>query len=576
MACEPSSGETKVVAALAAAVVISSVKSTILRTRKVSGQRRKLFRSCALPSRPDALSYNVSAMPDPDDHLGSYRLLGRLGAGGMGEVWKAEDTRLGRTVAVKILPAALAADPDAINRLRREARTAAQLNHPNIATIHAFEEAGERLFIVMEYVEGEPLTNAIRRGPLPETEVRRIGARIAEALAEAHAKGIVHRDIKPDNVIVNGQRVKVLDFGIAKRVGAEASGPNDPTAFKTQTGMIIGTVTYMSPEQALGRPVDARTDLFSLGVLLYEAATGRLPFQGQSLTETLMQIARDEPAPLRGAVSPGLEGIIRRCLQKNPEDRFASAQELADALEGRRGATTEKYTAITAAPPRRPKWPLFAGISAVAILAILAIVVLSRPRPQSIAAPAPRTTSSAAAITTTIDVVPEPATLSEDETIAGDEPPPITTTTAVTIEPANRPATAEKTANDYYNEGLARLVERQPFRARESFESALELDPNHAKAHFRLGEMALFGRDFAAARRELDAAMANADGLDARERKLTELGLAVLDRDRERAEELVREIAEISPRDPDLMRFRELVQGAPRQGPLRNRRVRPH
>src|SRR6185369_14424291 len=157
-------------------------------------------------------------MLQPDALLGSYRLISKLGAGGMGEVWKAEDTRLGRTVAIKILPQAIATDGQAIARMKREARTAAQLYHPNIATIHAFEEIGDRLFIVMEYVEGEPLSQLIRRGPIPEADVCRIGRSVADALAEAHEKGIVHRDIKPDNIMVKGARVKVLDFGIAKQV----------------------------------------------------------------------------------------------------------------------------------------------------------------------------------------------------------------------------------------------------------------------------------------------------------------------------------------------------------------------
>ena len=230
----------------------------------------------------------------PNDILGYYRMIERIGMGGMGEVWKAEDTRLGRIVAIKVLPPAVAADQESIARMRREARTAAQINHPNIATIYSFEEIGERLFIVMELVEGEPLTKLITRGGIREGDLCRIGRDVAEALSEAHAKGIIHRDIKPDNVIVSGRRVKVLDFGIAKQMSAQ-SGSNDPTAFVTQQGMIIGTVQYMSPEQALGKPLDARSDIFSLGVVLYQMATGRLPFRGETVTETMTQIIRDDP-----------------------------------------------------------------------------------------------------------------------------------------------------------------------------------------------------------------------------------------------------------------------------------------
>src|ERR1041385_4012875 len=234
----------------------------------------------------------------------------------MGEVWKAEDPRLGRTVAIKILSPKIAADHESIMRLQREARMAAQLYHPNIATIHSIEDDNGRLFIVMEYVPGESLTRLIHDRKLTELDVCRIGKGVADALAEAHEKEIVHRDIKPDNIIVNGQRVKVLDFGVAKRVGFESTVDNDaPTAFVTQQGMIVGTVFYMSPEQALGKPLDARSDIFSLGVVLYEAITGKQPFGGETITETITQIVRDEPAPparLNPSISPGLAAIIER------------------------------------------------------------------------------------------------------------------------------------------------------------------------------------------------------------------------------------------------------------------------
>src|SRR5258706_325544 len=188
-------------------------------------------------------------------------------------------------------------------------------------------------------------------GALAEAEICRIGRGVADALAEAHAKGIVHRDIKPDNVIVSGNRVKVLDFGIAKQVGAPAA--NAPATFMTQQGMILGTIQYMSPEQALGKAVDARTDIFSLGVMLYEAAVGRLPFRGETVTETMTQIIRDEPDDPQSAnprLSAGLAEIIRRCIAKKREDRFASAEELSGALEAQLGkSSTAPYTQAIAA-----------------------------------------------------------------------------------------------------------------------------------------------------------------------------------------------------------------------------------
>lgn len=266
----------------------------------------------------------------PDQVLGSYRLIDRLGAGGMGEVWRAEDTRLLRPVAIKILSERIANDPEWKARFLREARTIAQMNHPNIATIYSIEQEEEKLFIAMELVEGESLATTLARGALPPREAVQIIRQVAEALAEAHEKGIVHRDVKPDNIIVGKRSVKVLDFGIAKQITATTDTPT-----LTQAGLIVGTPFYMSPEQALGRPVDARSDLFSLGVVLYEALVGKRPFEGESVTETMMNIIMQEPIDV-GVAAPatpaGLVEIVRRSLQKKPERRFGSAGEMVDAL----------------------------------------------------------------------------------------------------------------------------------------------------------------------------------------------------------------------------------------------------
>ena len=531
----------------------------------------------------------------PETHLGTYRLIGKLGQGGMGEVWKAEDTRLGRTVAIKILPHAIADDAQAIARMKREARTAAQIYHPNIATIHAFEELGDRMFIVMEFVDGEPLTQLIRRGPVAEGDVCRIGRAIADALAEAHEKGIIHRDIKPDNVIVNGPRVKVLDFGIAKRVEQENIGENDPTTVLTQQGMIIGTVFYMSPEQALGKTLDARSDLFSLGAVLFEMATGRKPFHGDSATETITKIVRDE-APLPQGVSRGLGSIIARCMRKDPAQRFASARELSHALDaqldaaptapmtGRTERVSAAPTVITAsqpqpAPPSRT-WLWIAAIVFVAIASALAAFVISQSQKQPAQQAAAATTSEAPAQTATTAVQVTAPTTTEAPVIvetAAPVPAPIVTTTtqAPAPPPPPEPVPAERTADDDYNEGVSRLVSRQALRARESFEAAIAKDPHHARAHFRLGEIALFLREFPLARRELNAALADADRLEPREKKLTELGLAVLNRDRNTAEQLIQEITAMNPRDPDLQTFRELLRDQPQRPPFRRGRIRP-
>jgi serine/threonine protein kinase len=262
--------------------------------------------------------------------LGTYRLIDRLGAGGMGEVWRAEDTRLLREVAIKILSERIANDPEWKARFLREARTIAQMNHPNIATIYSIEQEADKLFIVMELVEGESLATLLAKGPLPPAEAVRIIRHVAEALGEAHEKGIVHRDVKPDNIIVGKRGTKVLDFGIAKQLVSTTESPT-----LTQAGLIVGTPFYMSPEQALGRPVDARSDLFSLGVVLYEALAGKRPFEGESVTETMMNIIMQEApdlAVVAPSLPPSLSDVVNRALQKKPERRFGSAGEMVDAL----------------------------------------------------------------------------------------------------------------------------------------------------------------------------------------------------------------------------------------------------
>jgi serine/threonine protein kinase len=267
-----------------------------------------------------------------NQRLGAFRLLRLIGKGGMGEVWLAEDARLLRTVAVKILPPEIAAHAEARARLVREAQLAAQINHPSIATVHSIEEEAGTLFIAMEYIDGEPFGTAVASRRLSDYDIVRIVREVADALAEAHANGIVHRDIKPDNVMVSGRRVKVLDFGIARQVGGEGRAGD----FRTEAGMVVGTIEYMSPEQALGQPLDARTDLFSLGVLLYQALTGMLPFSGSSATELMLRICRDEPKPFGNArpdLPNELAAVIARCLQKDRERRFASAGEVVQALE---------------------------------------------------------------------------------------------------------------------------------------------------------------------------------------------------------------------------------------------------
>jgi tetratricopeptide (TPR) repeat protein len=293
----------------------------------------------------------------PDRFLLHYRVLSKIGEGGMGEVYRAEDCRLGRHVAIKRLPLDTAQDEKARQRLLREARSASALNHPNIVVIHAIEEANGSDFIVMEYVEGETLKAMIGRGPLELSRLLDVGAQVAEALAAAHAIGLIHRDIKPANVMVTPQgRVKVLDFGLAKIHQPQASpcAPHAETVTTdlTDSGIIVGTAAYMSPEQTRGEPLDLRTDLFSLGAVLYEAATGRPPFRGPSRMAIMHAIAAVYPAP-PGAERPDLprefDVLLEKLLIKERDRRDGSAAELALALRGLGSSATPSCPGI--APP---------------------------------------------------------------------------------------------------------------------------------------------------------------------------------------------------------------------------------
>ncbi len=301
--------------------------------------------------------------------LGPYEIVAPLGAGGMGEVYRARDTSLSRDVAIKVLPADVVADPERLARFKREAQLLAALNHPNIAAIHGLDQADGKPFLVLELVEGEDLAERLKRGPIPLDEALPIAKQVAEALEEAHEHGIVHRDLKPANIkLTPDGKVKVLDFGLAKAYsdGAEGTSTPDvshsPTLTRgTEAGVILGTAAYMSPEQARGRPVDRRTDVWAFGCVLFEALAGRRPFDGETITDILAAIVRQEPPweRLPPATPEAIRRLLRRCLEKDPRQRLHS---IADA----RIEIGEASSAVDVLPRKRD----FAGWRGGAVLGL--------------------------------------------------------------------------------------------------------------------------------------------------------------------------------------------------------------
>ena len=299
--------------------------------------------------------------------LGNYDILDKLGEGGMGEVWRARDARLNRTVAIKMLTSEVSADPARRQRFEQEARALAALNHPNIVGVYDVGQQDGRAYIVSELVDGESLRKTIEHGPVAARKLIDIAIQIADAIAAAHALGIVHRDLKPENIMITrDNRVKVLDFGLAKQ---KTITEQDATVTAlSQPGLVMGTVGYMSPEQVRGEPADHRSDIFSFGCVLYELESGKRAFDGQSAADVMSAILKEEPAELTAA--PGLDAITRRCLEKNPGQRFQSAADLAFALRSLSNPSGTRK-AIAAAPSVRRKWlaPFLAIVGAVVLFA---------------------------------------------------------------------------------------------------------------------------------------------------------------------------------------------------------------
>jgi Tol biopolymer transport system component len=329
----------------------------------------------------------------PGVRLGAYEVVALLGAGGMGEVYRARDSRLGRDVAIKVIPANFSADTDRLQRFEQEARAAAALNHPNILAVHDVGTHEGTPFIVSELLEGETLRERLSSGPLPVRKAIELGIQIAQALAAAHDKGIVHRDLKPENIFVNKDgRAKILDFGLAKLTqsdGAMVATSNLPTTpVQTQRGLVLGTLGYMAPEQVRGLAADHRADIFACGAVLYEMLSGRRAFHGETTADTMSAILKEDPPDLPVAerhIPPALSRIIDRCLEKNPSKRFGTAGDLAFALEALSSHSGTVTAAAMDVPLRRRLARVWLPwtVAAIALLAAIgaAAAVYTRPAP---------------------------------------------------------------------------------------------------------------------------------------------------------------------------------------------------
>ncbi len=437
----------------------------------------------------------------PGTQVGPYEFLAPVGAGGMGEVYRARDPRLGREVAIKVLPLHRTGDPDAVTRFERESRAVAALSHPNILAIYDVGTHEGASYAVTELLEGETLRARLERSRLPWTGTAEIGAAIAEGVAAAHSRGIIHRDLKPENIFLTSDgRVKILDFGLARVTPAPSNGLASQTPTETQAGTILGTVGYMSPEQVRGESAEAPSDIFSLGCVLYEMVSGRRPFARETGVQTLSAILESEPAPLSGsgrAVPEELDRIISRCLEKNPALRMQSARDLSFALS----EVVKSAHRISTSVRRRRLAYVASGALAAVVLAGLAAGPL-RKRILGTAASAP-TESLAVPPLENLSGAPRPVNpeayqsflraryLSTRTTDADSREAVALLERAVALDPGFAPAHALLAAAYFSRLNFvvpeeARALEQRAYAAAEH---ALSLDPGLAEAYVARGNL---------------------------------------------------------------------------------------
>ncbi len=454
----------------------------------------------------------MSGFLEQGARVAHFVVRGRLGAGGMGVVYRATDEKLGREVALKLLLASAVGSPERRQRFLREARAGAALTHPSVATIFEVGEHGDQVYLAMELVRGRSVAEQLRSGPFDEGEALRVASAVAAALAHAHERGIVHRDIKPDNVMLTSDAfVKVLDFGIAKLLDVEPTESAPTVTAATREGAILGTPGYMSPEQAEGSAVDHRTDIFSLGALLYAMLSGKAPFTGASLGAVVAATLRDPPTPIDSRrVSQRTIDVVTRCLEKAPGDRFASCQELLDTLsEG-----------LPRKPMRRTRRPLLIGLGAVVTLAVAGLWRAAK-SPTRHPVPSPSAVTSASSRGTAITDLP-----------VGGSPDP--------------------RALDEYRRGLQARRDAAWGISEGHFRRAVELDPTFPEPRLRLAQLARFGEPG-----EFGKQLATQrDALGARDQALFEALLPLTLTGSRNVEEYTRRLRSLTeryPRDAELL-----------------------